>query len=213
MGVPVSKTQPYTGSFYDAIRSGSQSSAAVIVPLVIGHLGAVESVVDVGCGEGWWGHEFTKHLPWSITALGIDGEYVETCAIPMEAVDLGQPFDLGRRFDVAVCLEVAEHLPPERADGFVADLCRLAPTVVFSAAMPRQGGVGHVNLEPPSYWASLFRGQGFGWEDPIRRRVWQSPSVEPWYASNLLVFREGAGRMEGDPDWLIHPKLWLTPRS
>lgn len=213
MGVPVSKTQPYTGNFFDAIRSGSQSSAGAIVPLIIGHLGPIESVVDVGCGEGWWGHEFTKHLPWAIGAQGIDGEYVETCAIPMQAVDLAQPFDLGRRFDVAVCLEVAEHLPPERADGFVGDLCRLADTVVFSAAMPRQGGVGHVNCQPPAYWADLFRSEGYGWEDPIRRRVWQDQRVEPWYASNLLIFRKGSGRSTGDPDWLIHPSLWLTPRT
>lgn len=203
----------YRRGFYDAIRSGSQSSAEVIVPLVIGHLGAVESVVDVGCGEGWWGHEFTKHLPWSITTLGIDGEYVGSCAIPMEAVDLGHRFDLGRRFDVAVCLEVAEHLPPERADGFVGDLCRLADTVVFSAAMPRQGGVGHVNCRPPAYWADLFRHEGYGWEDPIRRRVWQDQRVEPWYASNLLIFRNGSGRLTGDPDWLIHPSLWLLPQT
>ncbi len=208
----MAKTQPYSSHFYDAIRSGSRSSAEAVVPLIIGHLGAVESVVDVGCGEGWWGAEFAGHLPWAVTALGIDGEYVESCAIPMEAVDLGQPFDLGRRFDVAVCLEVAEHLPPERADGFVADLCRLAPTVVFSAAMPRQGGVGHVNLQPPAYWASLFRSRGYGWEDPIRQRVWQDPRVEPWYARGTLIYRKDAGRLVGDPNWIIHPLLWLTPR-
>lgn len=208
----MAKTQPYTGSFFDAIRSGSQSSAAAVVPLIIGHLGAVESVIDVGCGEGWWGHEFTKHLPWTITAVGIDGEYVDSAVIPMQAVDLAHPFAMGRTFDLAVCLEVAEHLPPERAAGFVADLCALAPVVVFSAAMPRQGGVGHVNCQSPAYWADLFREHGYGWEDPIRQRVWQDPAVEPWYASNLLIFTKHAGRTTGAPNHLIHPLLWLTPR-
>lgn len=207
------KTQPYTGNFYDAIREGCRTSAAAVVPLILGAVGPIESVVDVGCGEGWWGREFTLHLPWDVTALGIDGDYVETAMVPTERIDISQPFTLGRQFSLAVCLEVAEHLPPERAESFVADLCALAPVVVFSAAMPRQGGVGHVNLQPPSYWASLFRDQGFGWEDPIRRRVWQNPEVEPWYSSNLILFRKQAGRLVGDPDWLIHPSLWLLPRQ
>ena len=50
--------------------------------------------------------------------------------------DLRRSFRLERRFDLALCLEVAEHLPAKAADAFVASLVELAPVVVFSAAMP-----------------------------------------------------------------------------
>ena len=214
MGIPVSKTQPYTGNFYDAIRLGCQRSAAAVVPLVLGQVGPIESVVDVGCGEGWWGRAFADHhAAWNVSVLGIDGDYVENPAIPMERIDLSQPFNLGREFSLAVCLEVAEHLDASRAESFVADLVALAPTVVFSAAMPRQGGTHHVNCQPPAYWAALFREHGYGWEDTIRPRVWQHPDVESWYKSNLLIFRRGEGRLVEDPNHVIHPLLWLQPKS
>lgn len=202
----------YRDSFYRDIRGGCQRSAAAVVPLVLGHVGPIESVVDVGCGEGWWGAEFAARSQWAITVVGLDGGTVPEAAIDVTPTDLTQPIDLGREFSLAVCLEVAEHLDPSRAESFVADLCRLAPIVVFSAAQPRQGGTHHVNCQPPAYWAGLFRACGYGWEDPIRLRVWQDPDVEPWYASNLLVFRRGGGRMTGDPLHLIHPSLWLQPR-
>src|SRR5579862_3100091 len=66
---------------------------------------------------------------------------------------LDRPFNLGRSFDLAMSFEVAEHLPPDAAKGFVDSLTRLAPLVLFSAAIPFQGGVGHINEQWPEYWA------------------------------------------------------------
>ncbi len=176
----------YDRRFYDTISDGSQSSAAVVVPLLNFN---GDTVIDVGCGRGWWGAEFARH---GIDVLGIDGEYVTERMIPFQPVDLAKPFDLGRRFDLAICLEVAEHLLPHRAEGFVADLCRLADVVVFSAAIPHQSGAGHVNCQWPSYWADLFAAHGYGCIDVVREQIWDDDRVEPWYRQNLLVFEKGA---------------------
>ena len=70
------------------------------------------------------------------------------------------PLRIGRRFDLVNCLEVAEHLDASRADSFVDDLCALGDVVVFSAAIPGQGGTHHVNEQFQSYWQERFRRNG-----------------------------------------------------
>lgn len=203
----------YDNSFYDTIRPGVVASAKAVVPIVLKELKsadiAVTSVVDVGCGEGWWAYEFTKHGIEDV--VGIDGDYVDGGpAIPRLPHDLSKPLDgiVVRRFDLAVCLEVAEHLPEKRAASFVSDIVGIAPTVLFSAAMPRQGGTGHVNCQPPQYWADLFASYGYGCQDTIRKKIWDSPDVEPWYKSNILLF---SARFDTDdrPEHIAHPDLWL----
>jgi SAM-dependent methyltransferase len=180
----------YTKSFYEEIRNGSTRSAEVMLPLVL-HLLPVKSVVDVGCGDGSWLGIFRKLGVEEI--LGIDGEYVDRniLQIPQDrfqAADLTKPFGLKRVFDLAISLEVAEHLPPESAAAFVASLCSLAPAVLFSAAIPLQGGNHHINEQWPDKWAALFREHGYVAVDFIRKRVWQNEAVEWWYAQNTLLF-------------------------
>jgi hypothetical protein len=125
--------------------------------------------------------------------LGVDGDHVrrDELKIPAEcfrAHDLSRPPDLGRRFDVALCLEVAEHLPAESAAPLVAALAAAAPAVVFSAAVPGQGGVQHVNEQWPWYWQGLFEQRGYRCLDLFRKEIWQNPDVEAYYQQNLFLF-------------------------
>lgn len=180
----------YTKSFFEEIRNGSTRSAEVIVPLVL-QLLPVRSVLDVGCGDGSWLRVFRKLGVDDI--FGIDGDYVtrDILQIPQDrlrAVDLTKPFSLGRVFDLAISLEVAEHLPAGCASTFVESLTRQAPLVLFSAAIPLQGGNHHINEQWPDKWAKLFREHGYLPVDCIRKRVWQNHSVEWWYAQNTLLF-------------------------
>ena len=185
----------YSLDFYNTIRSGVQSSADVIVPMLVDGFHP-RYIVDVGCGEGWWARRFADAgVP---DYLGVDGEYARRSQVlgdNFQVVDLAQPVPFGTiegsdgiSFDMAVCLEVAEHLPPERASRFIAELCSLAPVVVFSAAIPGQGGAGHLNEQPQSYWARLFAVNDRRPLDTIRPKVWHDDRVEPWYAQNLLVY-------------------------
>ncbi len=104
------------------------------------------------------------------------------------AHDLRKPLRLERRFDVAISLEVAEHLPAASADTFVATLVGLAPVLVFSAAVPEQGGASHLNEQWPEYWAKRFRAHGYIVIDCIRPRIWEDQTVDVWYAQNTLVY-------------------------
>lgn len=180
----------YKRKFYEDQIEGSLRSAEEVVPVIIDMV-KPRSVVDVGCGVGTWLSVFLKHGVEDV--LGLDGSHVPTdmLMIPAEkfrAVDLRSDWGLERRFDVAMSLEVAEHLPPDAAPAHVAALTRLAPVVVFAAAVPFQGGTDHVNEQWPRYWLDLFKQQGFVAVDAIRPRIWDNRKVEAFYRQDLLVY-------------------------
>jgi len=214
---------PYTKEYYEAIREGARRSAEAIVPLIMERLHP-RSVVDVGCGTGTWLSVFRRHGVRD--TLGIDREHVtgEILEIPAEEFlphDLRFPLAMDRRFHMVVSLEVAEHLPGECADTFVDSLTRLGPVVLFSAAVPYQGGTDHVNEQWPDYWVELFGKKGFVVLDPIRKRIWQHPGVDCWYAQNILLFVK-RDYLENRPELeaerkdarisqlsLVHPRMFL----
>jgi SAM-dependent methyltransferase len=160
-----------------------------VLPHLLELTGA-RSIVDVGCGVGTW-LAAARELGVR-DLLGLDGTYVDRrmLEIPEEcfrAVDLMQPLAAERIFDVALCLEVGEHLPESKADVLVESLTRLAPVVLYSAAVPRQGGENHVNEQWQTWWVDRFRKFEYVALDCIRRRVWDDPQVEWWYAQNILL--------------------------
>jgi len=183
--------QPYTEQFYRTYADESVRSAREVVPQVIALLQPT-SVVDVGCGIGTWLSVFHQHGVTEI--LGVDGSYVQLPQLLIPANrfvphDLTKPLSLGdARFDLAVSLEVAEHLPEPRAAQFVAGLVALAPVVLFSAAIPHQGGDHHINEQWPTYWATLFERHGYRTVDWLRPRIWGNPNVAYYYAQNTLLF-------------------------
>jgi hypothetical protein len=106
------------------------------------------------------------------------------------------PARLSGVFDIALCLEVAEHVPAHLAPRLVAFLTSLSPVVVFSAATPGQGGQSHINEQPPSYWSRLFNSDGFA-EDveashALRRAFGEAGVQGSWYVENTRVFRPAA---------------------
>ena len=215
---------PYTSEFYDRLRGGSLCSAQEVVPLVI-ELTNPTSVVDVGCGDGSWLSVFKKH--GVVDVLGIDGSHrdvtksrIQECEF--KSMDLGGSIDAGRRFDLAVSIEVAEHLAESDAGRFVATLVALAPVVLFSAAVPMQGGEHHVNEQWPDYWRDKFQERGFIAVDCLRGRVWNNSNVKVYYRQNMVFFvdRERLAefpKLEGayrggceHPLSVVHPDLYLA---
>ncbi|MEI8349037.1 MAG: methyltransferase domain-containing protein [Candidatus Omnitrophota bacterium] len=179
----------YTDNFYQDLINSSHKSAAKIVPLVM-DLVAPKSVVDVGCGVGVWLSIFRKHGVEDF--LGIDGSWVNKkyLQIPADrflAHDLRLPLTVNRRFDLVVSLEAAEHVPSECAEIFINSLVSFGPVVLFSAAIPSQGGIGHINEQWPDYWAKYFRIKGYVVVDYLRGAIWNE-KVSPIYAQNILLF-------------------------
>jgi hypothetical protein len=188
--VAVSSGIRYDKSFYEGQSSGSARSAERIVPVIL-EIMSVQSVIDIGGGVGPWARAF--HDLGVPRAVCVDGSYVDPdlLLIPESdfiARDLTAPLDVTERFDLAVSLEVAEHLPPACGEAFVAELVKLAPAILFSAAIPFQGGVDHLNEQWQSYWARLFADRGYRLLDVVRPRVWDDHDVEPWYAQNTFLY-------------------------
>ena len=208
------------GAYDSRFYLGQQQRSALAAETVAGLLCAelqLRSVLDVGCGLGGWLAAFARLGVDDI--VGVDGPHVDpaTLAIPASrfiAHDLGETLELGRRFDLVISIEVAEHLPERVARRFVADLCRHADMVLFSAAIPFQGGVGHVNEQWPSYWAAHFAGLGYRPVDAVRPRIWDDERIMYWYKQNMLLYvRDGAGVGLSSPAApaldVVHPSRYL----
>ena len=213
----------YAPRYYETIQEGARRSAKEIVPILV-QLFHPRSVVDVGCGRGTWLSVFKEFGVSDI--LGIDGDYIDRkmLQIPQEQFmpsDLRKPIEIQRKFDLVVSLEVAEHLPSDCAQTFVESLVRLGPAIVFSAAIPFQGGLHHVNEQWPDYWARMFAQKGYLVVDCIRKRIWQNDNVEWWYAQNTIAFATPA-YVESNPTTrqeiynsntsqlaIVHPKAYL----
>jgi hypothetical protein len=147
--------------------------------------------------------------------MGVDGDYVDRAALEIPdknfwAHDIRAPLSLGRRFDLVECLEVAEHIEEDAADSVVELLAAHGDAILFSAAIPYQGGVHHVNEQWPSYWAKKFATFGYSVNDVIRPRIWDDVTIEVWYRQNILLFLRGPCETEavaGIVD-VVHPEMW-----
>lgn len=185
----------YSPEWFSKQKIGASSSAEVVLPIVV-DLVNPKSVVDIGCGVGVWLEYFLKNGIEDV--LGIDGEWVNEADlhIPKQKfrkIDISKPFNIGRKADLAICLEVGEHLPDASASALAKSLTDIAPVVLFSAAIPQQPGTNHINCQWPEYWANLFKERGYIPVDAVRRRVWTNPDVEYWYAQNTILYvREDA---------------------
>jgi SAM-dependent methyltransferase len=213
----------YSKDFFCEQKKGSLKSAKEVVPLVI-DLIKPKSVIDVGCGIGAWLSVFREYGISDI--FGIDGEWVDKSLllIPEDkflVFDLKKPLQINRKFDLVISLEVAEHLPKEFAETFIDSLAKLGDVILFSAAIPFQGGTHHLNEQWPDYWAEKFFKRGFFVVDCIRKKIWKNENVDFWYAQNILLFvkKEYLSKNSHlekefkntnlDQLSIVHPKMYL----
>jgi hypothetical protein len=209
----------YDDSFYEGTYQTSVQSARLLLRR-LQSMTNFHDLVDVGAGAGAWSQ---AALEMGKKVLSIDGEWVRNVPKACEGLtyqysDLDSTITSERVFDVSVCVEVAEHLTPERSAGLISDLCSLAPVAVFGAALPRQGGVGHINCRPSSFWIELFRRQHFSVFDAFRPAFWYDSRVAPWYAQNTFLFVSNA-RLEAFSHLprpslvdVYHPRVVLDSR-
>lgn len=172
----------------DAVKwdPAHQAVAESLAPIVAGHL-TPTSVVDLGCGAGYWLNALATQ--GVATVRGItprpDGDPVvpDLIRAPLDAIP-----DLGRRFDVCLCLEVVQRLPPDAQDALIAACARLSDVVVFSSRVPGCPD-SSPHDRPMPYWAAKFWRHGYVFDDAVRRLIegrWNFPRT---VFDGLLVFR------------------------
>ena len=144
-------------------------------------------VIDVGCGPGIYVEALRNA---GMDAIGVDPD--PSC--PYDRVNVFSPdFDKYTGYDLCVCLEVAEHIDEEFAEKFVQQLVKTAPAILFSAALPGQGGHGHINCQPKEYWAHNFARQNYVLdEDAVTRLTgfMRTGYHMGWFVNNVQVFRQ-----------------------
>jgi SAM-dependent methyltransferase len=152
-----------------------------------------KSVVDVGCGLATFLHVFEQK--YGVTdVLGIDGTWVDKNKLSkyisvakFVETDLEKPIELSRKFDLALCLEVSEHLKEQSAQTIVQSLTNISDVVIFSAAIPNQLGDNHLNEQWADYWQALFAEKGFRFYDCIRPLIWENDQLFYWYKQNMFL--------------------------
>lgn len=180
----------YQDSFYEKRHEDTLFAARTILSRALEVLPSVSSCIDLGCGVGTW---LSVAREYGISQIyGFDGDWVpeKYLRIPKSCFtrsDLGVAFPQAPRVDLAICLEVAEHLPEASADGLVAFLTGHAQYVLFSAAPPGQTGDGHINEQWPDYWAKKFLLQNFLPMDVIRKYIWTESAIPFWYRQNIFL--------------------------
>ena len=180
----------YDKAFYDAQKQGSLKSAEHYLAYLWTFF-SPGSVVDLGCGAGTWlkaaGNLGAKKL------VGYDGEWNNQQnmideRIKFIPVNLNEFIISSEKFDLAMSLEVAEHLQSESSEGFVKSLTELSDVVIFGAAYKGQGGTNHINERLHSYWGYLFQKQGYAIFDLFRSVFWGHEEIDICYTQNTFLY-------------------------
>lgn len=183
----------YNDGYFAAEEEWTEPSAQEVVHIIIEALHP-KSVADVGCGSAVYLRFFQQV---GLAIQGYDGSLAAIRRAQIDPVlithcDLTQPLTADRTFDLAICFEVAEHLPHEASPVIVQSLTRLSPCVLFSAAQPGQGGVDHINEQTCAFWNSQFEANGYRQDVEMTQRLRTAMGRQGsvwWLEKNLMVFR------------------------
>ena len=192
------KSYTYEDNFFANEDHLALKSAKIIVPYILKHI-KLKSVLDVGCGSGSWLYVFQKYGIKKICGLDSHREYkyIRISRDYFKYQNLENRIEIKEKFDLAVSLEVAEHISRSQSQRFVDDLCRGSNIIIFSAATPGQGGENHINENNLDYWRNLFKNNDYYPYDVLRKTFNSNYSIAPWYRFNTLIYanKEGCSNM------------------
>jgi SAM-dependent methyltransferase len=182
----------YGDDFYKK-QVGASLASAMTYAALLAPLFRPASVVDLGCGRGTWLKAF-KDIG-ATKLVGYDGNWntqrnMIDQSIVFRSANLNEPIRPAEseRFDLAMSLEVAEHLEPSSARTFIRSLTDLSNVILFSAAYTKQGGDNHVNEQPHTYWAEIFMSFEYVPYDLFRPVVWGDKEIPFWYQQNTFLY-------------------------
>lgn len=225
-------SQIYNEKFYQAQKNESYQSAKVLLEIFKEQVFSPKSVVDIGCGIGTWLRPWQEISKNGIEILGIDDNEMDEKSFFIDKkyyhkTNLTKPAkeilkeifkkQKPRKFDLVQSLEVGEHFSEEFAPNFIDLLTNLGDLVLFSAAIPYQGGTHHVNCREPGYWANLFKERGFDCFDILRAGLWDVKNIAYYYRQNIMLYARGDSikalqergfKKCAKPSYLIHYDMW-----
>lgn len=190
----------YSEDFFDSNQEEGLSMTVWSVPL-FQEVFKFKSLMDVGCATG---HYLKTCIDAGITdVLGLEGspEAMKKLMVDKKYVvmhDFRDPYTFDRKWDLAISIEVAEHIDGIYSDNYVKILTDSSDTVLITAAPPGQGGTAHVNEQPQEWWIAKFKTFGFVYDkestDKVKNGIAEAEKkglgVAPWLAPNLMVFRK-----------------------
>ena len=147
-----------------------------------------EKVLDVGCGPGMHVYSLRDQ---NVIAWGYDIDSRVKNQPYLRQVSM---FDIEDQGDVVLCIEVAEHLETHLNADIVQAIRRcLTPRgiLIWTAAIPGQGGVGHINCQPQQYWHNMFVQAGLLPLSDLRQELlhWITQGYHMgWFTQNLQIF-------------------------
>lgn len=192
----------YGDDFFNSLFEGSDIKSKnykkYYLPM-LKQITEIESMVDVGCGIGVL---LKSAIECGIEeVIGIDpyngGELLQIPQDRFLSFDLSkidEQYDVlinminEKKFDLAACLEVGEHLPDYCANNLVRFLTSCSNLVFFSAAIPGQCGDGHINEQWPIYWEKIFKKYGYVRVDYFRKKLWNEYEIEGYYRQNICLY-------------------------
>lgn len=180
----------YDQNFYDQMNYMSIQSAGIYANYLTNFYKPI-SVLDLGCGSGAWLKAFKDC--GSKKLKGMDGDWIKKeelldSEIAFNPTNLNELELSGEKFDLAMSLEVAEHLEESSANNFVDYLTNSSDIVLFGSAYENQGGTNHINEQKHSYWAKKFANKGFLPFDFFREKFWDNSKVGFWYRQNIFLY-------------------------
>jgi len=202
----------YNKNFYLDRDTRTNYAAEKILSMVFERY-KVDSVVDFGCGVGTWLKNAEKLGATNTT--GLEGDWLDQKMFVANGEllrkDFEKPVNLQRQYDLAISLEVAEHINETNIDQFIDGICSSSDVILFSAAVAGQGGKGHVNEQMQSYWVTMFNDRGYHCIDIIRKSMWGDSNIDVWYKQNVFIFSKKTEDKNFSSDMpldVIHPELF-----
>jgi len=181
----------YDKKYYSKRHYWTENSVLAITSCIF-EIYKPDSVLDLGCANGSWLSTIKKEHKID-DIWGVDGHWVDENKLlfpksKFTKFNLEEVYLPNRRFDLVISMEVAEHLDQKCADNFVTSLTNAGDIILFSAAIPLQGGINHYNEQPQSYWNTKFEQNGFATIDFIRPRIWDLENVRTDYKQNTFLY-------------------------
>ena len=174
---------------YDQIESEEKPFANRLATWIKENINP-KKVVDIGCGPGTYVYSLRDN---GINAYGYDIDDRVDGKDYLKKLSL---FEINDKSDVVICLEVAEHIETSLSDSIVDSIIRNVNDdgiIIWTAAIPGQGGVGHINCQKKEYWEEKFISRGFHRDCAIESNLLEYIRSGPymgWFLQNLMVFKD-----------------------